>query len=612
MPDKIKKTSINIDAIREAANNSGGRPGIYKMINRDGKVIYIGKAKHLKNRLISYTRTDAMPNRLRMMVSNVASVEITITKTEIEALLLENNLIKELKPFYNILLKDDKTFPYIVIDYSHQFPRVYKYRTLKSRGDNFFGPYPAISSLEEVLKTIQKAFLLRNCTDNCFAKVDRPCLQYFIKRCSAPCVGKICQKEYRQNVELAKKLLTGKDEIVRKALIDEMRNASDALDFEKAAILRDRIKAVSEIQSKQYVQIDRTESMDFIAIAKGSENSVVFMQFFRGGKNVGTEYFIVQNSFENDTHEKLLESFINQFYARIHLPSIIVLSHDISDKSGLEEALKQQFGMRPKIMFGNTGLYKKIIETALNNAQMKLNKENIEEYNKQLQELAAILKIEKISRIECYDNSHISGTSACGSMIVFEDGKLKKNKYRTFNIDKETANRGDDISMMKFVLNKRFKSKNIPEVPDLIVIDGGQTQLSAALEVLQNLDLHEKIKVISIVKQNNRKIGDEKILLENGQEINADKELLSFLILLRNEAHKEAITFHRKKRQKTLSKSALDDIPSIGVVRKRKLLEHFGSIDFIKNASVEDLKTIDGIDSKTAEIVFEFFNRRDK
>lgn len=602
-----------ITIIKEAANNADLNPGVYKMINADSKVIYVGKAKHLKNRLMSYTRFDQMPNRLKMMVSNIARIEFIVVKSELEALLLENNLIKQLKPFYNILLKDDKTFPYLVIDTNHDFPRVYKYRTLKAKGPNFYGPYPAISSLDETLKVIQKIFLLRNCTDNYFNQRTRPCLQYFIKRCSGPCCDKISKEEYSKNLEFAKNLLNGKDEIARKALVSEMNDASQNMDFEKAALIRDRIKAISEIQSKQYIQIDNLSSIDFIAVAKGSKESVIAMSFFRAGKNVGTETFVIQNSFENDEESYIIESFITQFYKGTNPPSLIVTSHNLESQEKIEEFLKKDSGIKTTIIFGSNGTLKKIVDSCQNNANIKLSACGFNQYDSQISKLCEMLDLKSINRIETYDNSHIQGTNACGVMIVFENGNIQKNKARKFNIDDKIANGGDDIAMMKFSLEKRFKSKNIPEVPDLIIIDGGKTQLSAAIEVIKNFEnLRDKVKVIGIAKQNDRKVGDEKIIFENGDEkiLGHGSELLNFLIMLRNESHKTAIMFHRKKRQKALSKSQLDDIPNIGPSRKRKLLEHFGSVDFIKNISIDDLKMVKGIDSKTAELIFEFFNNK--
>ncbi len=598
----------SIDIIKNAAKNAGNFPGIYKMMNENDKVIYVGKAKDLEKRLMSYTRIDQLSNRIRMMISKIKKIETTRTNSEIEALLLENNLIKEIKPFFNILLKDDKTFPYIVIDEKSEYPRIYKYRTNKSRDKNFFGPYPFVNSLDETIKIIQKTFLLRTCSDNNFKNRSRPCLNYFLKRCSAPCVNYISSEEYKKNVELSKDLLKGNDEIVRKSLVESMRYASENLDFEKAAIFRDRIKAITDIQSTQYIQIDDTSSIDIIGISKGNENSVIQILFFRCGKNVGSENFIIQNSSESDTSSNILESFILQFYNNVMIPSKIIVSNDLENKENIENILHTKI-IRPK-----SGIYIKLLENALENAHAKLNRENIKEYQNEVKILENLLCIENINRIETYDNSHIMGTNACGVMIVFENGHLKRSEYRKFNIDKITANKGDDISMMKFVLYKRLTSKNIDILPDLIIMDGGITQLHAALEIVENLKLGDKMKIISVCKQNNRKIGDEKIIMSDGNEMEIERnsELLSFLIMLRNEAHKTAITFHRKKRQKSLSKSILDDIPSIGSVRKKRLLEYFGSVESIKRACIEDICLVEGIDKNTAKIVFDFFNKGNK
>ncbi|MDR3031144.1 MAG: excinuclease ABC subunit UvrC [Holosporales bacterium] len=601
-----------VDIIRNAAENAGLMPGVYKMINKKSTVIYVGKAKYLKNRLISYTRTEKMPNRLKMMVSNVFKVETIITNSEVEAFILENNLIKQLKPFYNILLKDDKTFPYIVIGETTNFSRIFKYRTTKRPGNNFFGPYPAVNALEETLKIIQKTFLLRSCTDNYFSNRKRPCLQYFIKRCSAPCVGKISKDEYCKDVDFARKLLIGEDEIVRSALVKEMRETSKNLDFEKAAIIRDKIKSISEIQSKQYVQISEASSIDFMAVSKGTEVSVVFVSFFRNGRNVGTESFVVQNSFEFISESEIIESFITQFYISVMIPSLIVANVEIKKKNFIVDFIFRQYKKKVKIVFGNRGVYKKIIDSCVNNAKIRLNKDSSSEYDKLLSELSGLLGVSKINRIETYDNSHIQGTSACGVMVVFENGGLRKDKIRKFHIDAKTANSGDDLNMMKFVLQKRFKSESIPEVPDLLVIDGGKNQVSAVNQVLK--ELGQDCKIIGIAKQNHRKIGDEKIVFPCGEEIilGEKSDLLNFLIRLRNEAHKEAITFHRKKRNKLLSKSELDNIYSVGSLRKKRLLEYFGSVESVKKASLDDLKMVKGISEHYAQAIFNFFNEGKK
>ena len=583
------------------------------MINSEGKVIYVGKAKYLKNRLISYTHFDQLANRTKMMISNISSIEFIIVNSEIESLLLENNLIKQFRPFYNVLLKDDKTFPYIVIDNSHDFPRIFKYRTLKPKGKNFFGPYPAISALDETAKVIQKAFLLRSCTDTVFARRERPCLQYFIKRCSAPCVNKISKEEYAKNVKLAKDLLMGKDEVARKMLTTQMNDAAENMDFEQAAIIRDRIKAMTEIQSKQYIQINELTSIDFIALAKGPDSAAFAVTFFRAGKNVGTETFLLENVVEFENSE-IIELFILQLYKTVSPPSVIVTNYELNNSDEISEFIKLSYDSTVKIIYGHQGIYKRIIDSAEINAKIKLKREKTNQYESQIHELCELVRIEKISRIETYDNSHIQGTNACGVMVVFENGSIQKNKARKFNIDEKTAHGGDDIQMMKFSLEKRFKSKRIPEIPDLVIIDGGKTQVSVALTVISELGLSEKIKVIGVAKQNDRKVGDEKIIFENGDEkiLGRDSELLSFLITMRNEAHKTAITFHRKKRQSGLAKSVLDEVPSIGSVRKKLLLEHFGAAELIKKASIDDLKMVKGIDSKTAESVFEFFNREKK
>jgi excinuclease ABC subunit C len=574
------------------------------MLNSAGKTIYVGKAKYLKNRLLSYIRFDNMPNRTKMMISNIANIEIVVVNTDTEALLLESNLIKQLRPFYNILLRDDKTFPYIVLDHSTDFPRIFKYRTLKTSGPNFFGPYPAVSSLEETLKVIHKAFLLRGCTDNYFASRTRPCLQYFIKRCSAPCMSKISREEYAKNVSLAEDLLLGKNDIVRRSLVHDMNQYARDLDFERAAVIRDNIKALSEIQSRQYIQISNLEPIDFIALAQGREKSIIVVSFFRTGKNVGSEKLVIQNSSPDDSPSDIIESFVMQFYKNVGTPSVIVTSHNTQDKDTIQRSLG-----KVRIVCGRSGDYSKIIHSCLMNAEISLNKETTNEFKVPLERLAKLLGTDRIDRIESYDNSHIQGANACGVMVVFEDGGIKSDKARRFNIDKETANGGDDIRMMQFILNKRFSSRSITELPNAVLIDGGKIQTAAARHIIEHLA--PGVKLFGLAKQNFRKVGCEKIVLTSGEEVTLppDDELLTFLIMLRNEAHKMAITFHRKKMQRGLARSALEEIPAVGPVRRKKLLEHFGSVELVKKASIDDLKMVKGIDSRTATTVYNFFRR---
>ncbi|MDR1488311.1 MAG: excinuclease ABC subunit UvrC [Holosporales bacterium] len=591
------------DIIKSTAQEAGNYPGVYKMYDRSSDAImYVGKAKNLKNRLLSYTRNKNLPNRLKMMISQIGKIEYTITHSEIEALILESNLIKELKPYFNIILRDDKSYPYIVVDEPSSsslimkevlYPRIFKVRSHKSKGDNFYGPYPFVSALNLVLKVIQKAFLIRNCTDNFFKQRKRPCLQYFIKRCSAPCVNNIGLDEYKKNVLLAKKLLEGNDEDARKMLLLEMREASQKEDFEKAASIRDRITAISEIQSKQYATLETNLSIDVIAMA----STVTSVSFFRNGKNVGSETFLTENNGDIDSMSRI-EEFITQFYKIIRPPAIIITSEKLENKEILSKFLNR------KIIDNPTGSYKKIIEISIQNVKLKQNNEKFD-----LKPLEILTKIKKINRIEIYDNSHIMGTGACGAMVVFEDGALRPKYYRKFSISSQEARGGDDIAMMKYVLNKRLSSKHISQqpMPELIIIDGGYTQLAAANEIIKGIT-----NVIAITKQDNRKMGAEKIILEEGTEIflGENNSTLNFLIMLRNEAHKTAITFHRKKMKLSMHKSALDIIPTIGPLRKKRLLEHFGSISAIKNATIDDIISVQGIDKKSAKIVFDFFNKR--
>jgi excinuclease ABC subunit C len=607
----VQKISEIVKLIKKVARSAGMNPGIYKMINHENNVIYIGKAKHLKKRLFSYTKLEKLHNRTKVMISNIANVEYIVTNSEIEALLLENNLIKQLKPAFNILLKDDKTFPYIVVDTSHNFPRIFKCRTLKPSGSNFFGPYPNTSSLEETIKIIQKSFFLRTCSDTCLSTRTRPCLQYFIKKCSAPCVEKISKEDYTKNVELVLKFLIGEDEVIRKMLLNQMKEAAKNENFEQAAIIRNRISALSEIQSKQYIRIEAENNIDFIALAKNNDTITIAVTFFKIGQNTGTETFLFKNAVEHGDIQHIFESFICQFYKNVTLPSVIVTNYKIVNNEPIRNFLEITHGSKPKIVYGNRGIYKKVIGTCELNAKMKLMQTKTDNFTSQITELGKLVGSTGINRIECYDNSHIQGENACTSMIVFENGKIQSGQTRRFNVDKKIANGGDDIAMLRYSIEKRLKSKNILSIPDLIVIDGGRLQLTITMNVINKFDLSGKIRVIAIAKQNNRKIGCEKIILESGDEkiFKYDDALLSFLIMLRNEAHNAAISFHRKKRREILSKSTLDDIKSIGHFRKRLLLQHFGSIKGIKSASIGDLKMVKGINSKTAEAIFDFFNR---
>jgi excinuclease ABC subunit C len=597
-----------VTVIRKAAENAGAVPGIYKMLDSDGNVIYIGKARNLRNRLRSYTILSNLSNRTKMMVSNIRDVDVVVVNSEMEALLLESNLIKKLKPFYNVLLKDDKTFPYIVIDSSSEFPRIFKYRTLKPKGNDFYGPYPLVCALDDTIKLIQKMFLIRGCSDTYFMRRDRPCLQYYIKKCSAPCMRKITKDEYAEGVTMARALLRGEDEPVRNELVRQMRIAAESKDFEHAAFLRDRIKSLSNVQSKQYIQIDDLRSIDFIALSTNSGSTVTAgVTFFRAGRNVGFESFTLEHT-HGDSDQDVLASFIQQFYRTVSIPSCIVTDHDVSEHQLVIEFFTM-VGTVPKLRLAQRGVYKHIMESCKHNVCLRQKKNEHNQFSKALPELCMIMGRDTINRIEVYDNSHIQGTNACGAMIVFEDNAIQRGKFRKFNIPDDVASGGDDIAMMRFVFCKRFKSARISEVPDLIMVDGGEIQLAVANEIIREFDLSDRITVIGIAKQNDRRVGDEKIVPRDmGEKISGgDGALLLFLIMLRNEAHRAAVGAHRKKRREALSRSVVDLIPSVGKFRKKVLLEHFGSIDDMMKASLEDLKAVRGISSKIAELIFHFF-----
>jgi excinuclease ABC subunit C len=584
-----------IAIIKKAAQDAGHIPGVYQMLSKDNVILYVGKARDLQKRLTSYTRTKNMQARQRIMILRIDHIEFTETRTAIEALILENNLIKKTKPFFNVSLKDDTSYPYIVIDETHTFPRIFKYRTNvvnQTQNKCFYGPYPLVKAIDDSLKVIQKVFMLRSCTDNYFNKRTRPCLQYFIKRCSAPCMQKVSAEEYKEHVQLTKNLLDGNDEIARNLLLAEMKQSVQKLDFERAASIRDKITSISTIQSKQYAHIDDNTSTDIIVIVCRGGITAFGVTFFRCGKNVGSDFVFQQNISD-------IEQFIFQFYQKVVAPKIVVVNKKLENATELSEFFQIKVVEMPNKK------YERITEDAINNVLLKLDRKIAKEYEGSLLELASILGLNKVDRIETYDNSHIMGSNACGVMVVFEDGKLHPELYRKFSISEKVAKGGDDISMMKFVLTKRFESKHIWAKPDVVVIDGGINQLNAAIEIV------DAAKVISVVKQNDRKMGDEKVLGPDGTELSIDRnsDLFNFLLLLRNEAHKTAITFHRKKQRQSMQKSKLDLIPTIGPKRKQRLLEHFGSVEALKNASLQDILAVNGMNQTTAQIVFSFFRR---
>lgn len=585
-------------------------PGVYKMIDEKEKILYIGKAKNLPKRVISYSKIDKLPNRLRRMVAQIHHIEYIVTNTEAEALLLEANLIKNLKPVYNILLRDDKTFPYIWIDTFHEYPRITKFHgNKKGKQGEFYGPFGSSSSVSETIAELQKIFLLRPCSDAYFSNRQRPCLQFQIKRCSAPCVDRISREKYIQSVAQAKEFLSGKSSAVQNKLQNEMLLASDNLDFEKAAILRDRIKTLTQIQAKNAFSNSSVDDADLIALYQDETSGSICIQIFfiRGGKNFGNRTYF-QNGYDLDV-DSSIETFIGQFYQRQHPPKKILLSHEIKSAQALAQALYELSSVKTIITTPKRGDLKDVIDFAIENAKTALihhDKERFK-YSSQLQEVQRIFHMPKApQRIEVYDNSHIQGSSSVGCMIVAGEEGFLKDEYRVFNI-KETLE-GDDYAMMREVLTRRLKKLTPDNYPDLILIDGGKGQLSIVQSVFDELGVSD-ITMVCISKGVDRNAGREFFHATNHPsfQLPRNNPTLHYLQILRDEAHRFAIETHRKKRARNFLTSGLDAIPGIGALRKKLLLAHFGSVEAIKSAAISDLTKIRGISTSTAKIIYDFF-----
>lgn len=597
-------------------------PGVYRMIDKEGGVLYVGKAKSLKKRVMQYTRPEKLPIRLQRMIFLTGSMEFIRTETEIEALLLEANLIKKFKPFYNILLKDDKSFPYIHINAEHEFPLIRSYRGTKESGGRYFGPFAGVKDVNGTIKTIQKIFRIRNCSDNYFSARKRPCLQYHIKRCTAPCVGKVSKDTYNQQVKEAIMFLSGQSSALQKQLSEKMIEASDNTDFELAAKIRDKIKALSAIQGKQLINSPDLKDFDLFAICTYSGYSCVQVFFFRGGQNFGNKPYYL-NHHEDAKSSEILSSFIPQFYENKAVPEKILLSVTIENQDLLKKALEAKTGRKVTIKTPNKGREKELLDFALNNAKDALDKyvKNKQGDLKSLEKIKEIFELETIpERIEVYDNTHMSGKNMTGAMIVAgRDGFLTKD-YRTYKIKEATA--GDDFAMMAEVLKRRFsvmeKERNEDKIPDMIILDGGKGQLNAVLKAVDVSKISskisskitgKKIKIIAMSKGKDRNAGREFFHCEGCEEFRlpeGDNALL-YMQKLRDEAHRFAVKTLRNKTRKSASKSSLDNIDGIGKGRKQALLRHFGSSEAISNATIDDLMQVDGISKVTATEICEHF-----
>ncbi|MEZ5921250.1 MAG: excinuclease ABC subunit UvrC [Parvularculaceae bacterium] len=607
------------------------KPGVYRMMNARGDVLYVGKAKNLKARVSSYAKSGGHSNRIMRMIAETRSMEFVVTGTETEALLLEANLIKQLKPRYNVILRDDKSFPFILIAEDHPSPQILKHRGAQKRKGAYYGPFASAGAVNRTLNTLQKAFLLRSCTDSVYDSRTRPCLLHQIKRCSAPCVDLISEAEYGALVAEAKSFLDGESQAVQRGLSKEMEEAAAALDFESAARLRDRIRALTYVQGSQDVNAEGVSEADIFAIHGEGGQSCVQVFFFRAGQNWGNHAYFPKHDRE-DSAEAILSAFIAQFYDARE-PARLILSNVEPDQSDLlAEALTLRASRKVTLNIPQRGEKRSIVDAAAMNAREALMRRAAESASqrKSLERLAEVLSLDAPPRrIEVYDNSHISGANAVGAMIVSGPEGFEKKHYRKYNIKSADLTPGDDYAMMREVLTRRFsrmmKEDDAELRPDLVIIDGGKGQLSAALGVFSELGLDpeaEGIAVIGVAKPRRENEAGEKRVDRTmgavGEQVvrpGRDPFLLAprdpalfFIQRLRDEAHRFAIGAHRAKRKKALGANPLDEISGVGAARKRALLNHFGSAKEIARAKAEDLCAVEGVSAALAQRIYDFFH----
>ena len=602
------------------------KPGVYRMLDRQGNVLYVGKARSLKNRVSSYTRLSGHSNRIARMILATAAMEVITTTTESEALLLEANLIKQLKPRYNVLLRDDKAFPYILVTGDHEAPQILKHRGARKRKGQYFGPFASAGAVNRTIATLQRGFLLRTCSDSVYESRTRPCLLYQIKRCSGPCTGEISIREYQALVEEARDFLTGKSNKVREQLVRLMEQASAVQDYERAAVFRDRVAALSHVQASQGINPASVEEADVIAIHQDAGQYCVQVFFFRTGQNWGNRSYFPRAD-KSLSVDQVLDSFLGQFYADKLAPRLILLSHDVPSRALLAEALSTRMERKVKLLVPQRGEKRALVEHALTNAREALARQ-LAEARTQTHLLEGVARVFSLKappqRIEVYDNSHIQGSHAVGAMIVAGPEGLAKQHYRKFNIKSQDITPGDDFGMMREVLSRRFarlvkdRAAGKPVVwPDLLLIDGGAGQVSKVHEVLAELGLDDgAIAVVGVAKGPDRNAGREKFYIKGKQggyrafELEPGDPVLYYIQRLRDEAHRFAIGSHRARRKKALTVSPLDAVPGIGPARKKALLRHFGSAKAVMGASVADLQAVEGISKTTAQTLFDYFHEQ--
>jgi excinuclease ABC subunit C len=618
------------EVIQTLVKRLPNQPGVYRMLNATGDVLYVGKARSLKKRVSQYAQGRFHTNRIGRMVRETATMEFVVTRTEIEALLLEANLIKRLRPRFNVLMRDDKSFPYILITGDHPSPGIFKHRGARSRKGEYFGPFASAQAVGRTINSLQRAFLIRSCTDSFFENRTRPCLLYQIKRCAGPCTGEISPEGYAELVSEAKDFLSGRSQSVKAEISSQMQAASDDLDFERAAIYRDRLAALSHVQSHQGINPQGIEEADVFAIHQEGGQTCIQVFFFRTGQNWGNRAYFPKADPALEPGE-VLGSFLSQFYDDKPVARAIFLSTQVIDQELLAEALSTRAGRKISINVPQRGEKKDLVDHALQNAREALGRRLAETSTQArlLDGMAQTFGLEKPPvRIEVYDNSHIMGTNAVGAMIVAGPEGFVKNQYRKFNIRSTEITPGDDFGMMKEVMQRRFsrlikeyaeggeieegRDAGFPTWPDVVLIDGGQGQMTAVRSILVELGVEGRVAAIGVAKGQDRDAGRERFFVEGKPSFSLPVRdpVLYFVQRLRDEAHRFAIGSHRARRKKELVRNPLDEIAGIGPTRKRALLMHFGTAKAVGRAAVEDLLAVDGISEAVARLVYNHFHEK--
>ena len=623
------------DLIAALAKTLPGKPGVYRMFDENRDVLYVGKARNLRNRVSNYTRLGGHTNRIARMIASTHAMEFVVTRTETEALLLEANLIKRFRPRFNVLMRDDKSFPYILLTSGHRAPGIFKHRGARSRSGQYFGPFASSGSVSRTINALQRAFLLRTCTDSVFDARTRPCLLYQIKRCAGPCTGEISDADYAELTREAVDFLSGRSDQVKKIMASAMSDAAEALDFERAAVLRDRLSALAHVSGHQGINPSGIEEADVFAIHCEAGQSCIEVFFFRAGQNWGNRAYFPKADPSIDIGD-ILGAFLSQFYEDKPIPRVVLLSHDFEERDLLAEALSETAGRKIEVSVPKRGERRDLVNHVAANAREALGR-RISETSTQRKLLEAMQETFGLDalprRIETYDNSHIMGTNAVGGMIVAGPEGFAKAHYRKFNIKSESITPGDDFGMMREVLERRFKrllaeeeadkdpaveaeardddESAIPAWPDVILIDGGQGQYNAARSILADLGALERVTVIGIAKGQDREAGRERFFIEgrNPFSLPPRDPVLYFVQRMRDEAHRFAIGTHRAKRKKELVKSPLDEIEGIGPARKRALLAHFGTAKAVGRAAIADLMKVDGISEAMAQAIHGHFQK---